>query len=284
MDFKGIISSKFNKEIVVLTSSPVGGGCINECVKLQTNIGIFFAKWNGAKRFPGMMEAEAKGLELLRSARAIRIPEVIRVGEEGGNQYLVLEWMESKGRNRDFWWKFGVGLAQLHKNTTSAFGLDHDNYIGSLPQRNRQHSSWEDFFIRERLEPMVRLARNDQRIGSSASKAFDRFFSKVGALFPKEPPALLHGDLWSGNFLETGGDPVLVDPAVYYGHREVDLAMTRLFGGFPPELYESYHREYQLENGWERRLDLYNLYPLMVHVNLFGGSYWNQAEAILKQF
>jgi len=150
---------------------------------------------------------------------------------------------------------------------------------------NHKHNSWTDFFREERLEKQVRLARNNDIIDKRVVSAFDNFYAKLDNVFPKEPPALLHGDLWAGNFMVNEvGAPVVIDPAVYYGNREMDLGMTTLFGGFDRQFYISYNNYFPLENGWEKRLDYCNLYPLMVHVNLFGGSYVSSVLSILKKF
>lgn len=283
-DLQTILSEKFGRPVSVESISSVGGGCINETAKVQTNIGWFFAKWNDAKRFPQLLEAERKGLELLKSASAIKVPEVISQKTIGTTQYLILEFVESTAMEKQFWSNFGKSLAKLHKHTSEKFGLDHDNYIGSLPQSNRQYNKWSDFFILERLEPQIKMARDEQRIGSSFIQKFSKLFSQIEKIFPVEAPSLIHGDLWSGNYMVGNkGEPVMIDPAVYYGHREMDLGMTKLFGGFTPEFYTVYNEEFPLEKDWQKRTDTCNLYPLMVHVNLFGGSYSSQVEGILRR-
>lgn len=282
---QSILSDTFRREISVSDISYTGGGCINETAKVITSEGIFFAKWNDAKRYPGMLETEAKGLQLLKEANEIKVPDVISHAIIVPAQYLILENIEGGSRERDFWDKFGQRLAKLHKHTSEKFGLDHDNYIGSLPQSNRQHSSWTEFFILERLEPQIKLARDKNKIDNRTIKQFDNLFIQLEKIFPSEKPALLHGDLWNGNYMAgSKGEPVIIDPAVYFGHREMDLGMTKLFGGFSSEFYEAYHREFPLENDWQSRTDICNLYPLMVHVNLFGGSYAMQVENILRRF
>jgi fructosamine-3-kinase len=196
-----------------------------------------------------------------------------------------MEWVEGGIKGQGFWADFGRGLALLHRHTRDHFGLERDNYIGSLVQHNTPASDWPSFFIHQRLEPQLKMARDRKRVEAGMAFRFERLFHQLDKLFPAEPPALIHGDLWSGNFLcDDQGCPVLIDPAVYYGHREMDLAMTKLFGGFDVALYTAYHAEWPLEKGWEERVDLCNLYPLMVHVNLFGGGYVAQVEGVLKRF
>jgi fructosamine-3-kinase len=264
---------------------PVGGGSINDAYRLDTAAGRFFVKVNSADRFPSMFEAEADGLRRLRDAKALRVPSVIATGEDHDDAYLLLEWIEEGAKTLAFWESFGRGLARLHAHTRERFGLDRDNYIGSLKQVNTPEPDWPGFFVHHRLEPQLKLARDRKRMEAGASFRFERLFAKLDRLFPKEAPALLHGDLWNGNFLcDTEGRPVLIDPAAYYGHREMDLAMTRLFGGLDPAAYDAYQAEWPLEAGWEERVDLCNLYPLLVHVNLFGGGYAAQVEAVLRRF
>ena len=279
------LTQHLGRAVDIEQADAVGGGSINDAWRLHTEEGPFFLKTNDADRFPSLFEAEADGLARLRKTDTLRVPEVIAFGEDHDTTFLLLEHIGTGARGADFWERFGTGLARLHRHTAKAFGLERDNYIGSLPQPNRQHATWPEFFVHERLEPQLKLARDRRRVEAGMAFRFERLFHQLDALFPTEPPALLHGDLWSGNFLcDKEGRPVLVDPAVHYGHREMDLAMTRLFGGFDAELYRAYHAEHPLEQHWEERVDLCNLYPLLVHVNLFGGGYVAQVEAILRSF
>lgn len=265
--------------------SPLSGGSINEAVKLKTNQGKFFLKWNDADRFPTMFEAEAKGLNLLRKTKEIYIPQVIKAGIVDSTSFLLLEFVEEIPRNQDFWRDFGKSLARLHQHSNTAFGLEHDNYIGSLPQSNQQHRQWTDFFISERLEPQIKMARDGKKINEMHGQRFNKLFQRIEQIFPKELPALLHGDLWNGNYMGSPeGKVCIYDPAVYFGHREMDLAMTKLFGGFEQEFYEGYEEEYPLEHDWDERVPICNLYPLMVHVNLFGDNYLRAVEETIKKF
>jgi len=289
MNWKSEIKKKLTEyagTVVMIDSfSSVGGGSINQTYKVSTNEGNFFVKKNSASQYPQMFEKEAQGLKILKEAKVIDIPKIIDTGESENHSFLILKFIRSGKKTNSFWDDFGMQLAGLHKHTENFFGLDHDNYIGSLHQHNNKHNTWSDFYREERLEKQVRLARNKGSIDKGTVSEFDRFYSKLDNIFPEEPPALLHGDLWGGNFMvNSNGEPVIIDPAVYYGHREMDLGMSQLFGGFDAQFYKSYNKSYPLENGWEERLDYCNLYPLMVHVNLFGGGYLQSVKAILKRF
>ncbi len=262
-----------------------GGGDINEAAILETNEGHYFVKWNNSTQYPKMFEKEALGLELLKKADEIMIPKPLYHAEIQGVGFLLMDAIESAKPSLNFWFNFGNQLAELHKHTNDSFGLESDNYIGSLIQQNTLTTDWTEFYVTQRLEPQLRMALDKGKANPSLSRRFDILFSKLDHLFPKEAPALLHGDLWSGNFMVSErGEAVIIDPAVYYGHREMDLAMTKLFGGFEEEFYAAYHNNRPLESGWQERTDLCNLYPLMVHVNLFGGSYLRQVMEILDRF
>lgn len=270
---------------VIQDFSFASGGCINQGGRIKTTSGNFFLKWNDEKKFPKMFEAESKGLKLLQQQNTIRIPKVIGVGERGSYQFLLLEFIEQKSRSKMYWKQLGDRLAALHQCTAVSFGLDHDNYIGSLKQFNSAHSTWINFFIEQRLNVQVKLAIDAGLSGSDWTKKFETLYAKLPSLLPEEKPSLLHGDLWSGNLItDEKGEPCLIDPAVYFGNREADLAMTSLFGGFDDEFYSSYAEVFPLQKGYEKRVDLYNLYPLLVHVNLFGGSYVHSVENILRAF
>lgn len=263
----------------------LAGGCINNGGRLRTAKGDFFLKWNDASRYPDMFETEAKGLKLLSQSDSICVPEVIQSGQAGTYQFLLLEYVNQGSKRDDYWDKLGVQLAALHRNTSMAFGLDHDNYIGSLRQSNRWHNSWADFFINERLQVQLKVAVDSALIDAPTMKKFHILFGILPSLMPEESPALLHGDLWNGNLMTNReGLPCLIDPAVYYGHREADLAMTQLFGGFNRKFLNRYHEVFPLVPGYLDRFDLYNLYPLLVHVNIFGTGYLQQVVSILRLY
>jgi protein-ribulosamine 3-kinase len=263
----------------------ISGGCINNGGKLETSMGSFFLKWNYKQKFPGMFQAEAKGLKILAKPGVIDIPEVITYGEADQWQFLTLEFVEHASKSDLYWKNLGEQLAALHKNSSPTFGLDHNNYVGSLEQKNTRHENWINFFIDERLEVQLKLAIELGNVGHDLTHKFQQFYKKLPDLLPTEKPALLHGDLWSGNLITNSkGEPCIIDPAVYYGHREAELAFTTLFGGFDTNFYVFYNENFPLIRGYKERFIIYNLYPLMVHVNLFGGGYLSQVVSILRRF
>ena len=273
------------KGVSVRSFTSASGGCINNGGKIIIGNSTYFLKWNDLNKYPGMFDAEAKGLSLLALSNSLKIPHVVFVGTAGHYQFLLLQHIEEGVRGGNYWEHFGSRLATLHKTSSATFGLDHDNYIGSLRQHNNESPTWVDFFITQRLMRQVEVAVNAGRLDTTTSKGFDRLFARLPSLLPEEAPSLLHGDLWSGNLMTTSdGDPCVIDPAVYFGHREVDLAMTQLFGGFDKRFFDVYNDTFPLLAGYEERLDVYNFYPLLVHVNLFGGGYASQVRSILYKF
>ncbi|MBE0640750.1 MAG: fructosamine kinase family protein [Bacteroidales bacterium] len=269
----------------IYAPSSLSGGSINQAYRLRTSAGDFFMKYNQAERFPLMFETEARGLQLIGNTRTISVPEVITSGIAGEYSYLLINYITSGKQLRDYWEDFALRLAQLHRNYGESFGLDHDNYIGSLPQHNKQLSDWPSFFAEQRLEVQVKRAFDEGNISRDTLRRFSNLYVRLASIFPEEPPCLVHGDLWSGNFItDPEGRACLIDPAVYYGHREMDIAMSKLFGGFHFNFYAAYAKAWPLEPGWQGRIDICNLYPLMVHVNLFGNSYLAPVERCLKAF
>ena len=266
----------------IINTHSVFGGDINQSAKLEFTSGkALFIKWN-LDSPEGMFEAEAKGLKLLKTAETgLVIPNVHFVDRA----YLLLDWIEEQGGLQQSAFNFGRELAKLHKTTDRSFGLDFDNYIGRLPQSNYRHSNWYDFFAIERIEPQVKMGVESGKLSRTLLRDVQVFYKKLGHIFPVEQPALLHGDLWSGNYMYTkSGKVSIYDPAVYFGHREMDLAMTRLFGGFSANFYNGYKEEFPLEPGFDSRVQVYNLYPILVHANFFGGTYCRQAEEIILRY
>jgi fructosamine-3-kinase len=263
----------------VVSRRPVSGGDINEAHALHLDDGrVVFAKTNRAAP-PAMFPAEARGLAWLGQAGALRVPQVLAVDPA----FLILEHLDSGRRRPDFDEALGRGLASLHRFGAPSFGLDHDNFIGRLPQSNQPAPTWAAFYRARRLQPQLQLASDaglaSPRLRRDGARLLEVLDERVG---PPEPPARLHGDLWGGNLLvDERGEPCLIDPAVHGGHRELDLAMMRLFGGFGPRVFDAYDEAWPLAPGHEERVPLYQLYFLLVHVNLFGGSYVASAEQAL---
>ena len=263
---------------------PVSGGSINASYQLLTDNGRYFLKVNSSTRFPTIFEAEKRGLKLLSHSK-FTVPEVITTAVIQSKQFILMQWIEGGEQNTNFWNIFGEYLAGLHLQTSSAFGLNHNNYIGSLPQKNDERKSWAEFYRDQRLIPQIKLAEQNNQLTRKMNLGFQSLFHRLGDIFPIEKPALLHGDLWSGNLMVTSkGSPCIFDPAVYYGHREMDLAMMALFGGFGSGWIDAYNNVYPLDNGWRERIEIGQLYPLMVHVNLFGGTYARSVESVLQKF
>ena len=277
------LSVLFDAEVRFKQFLNLTGGSINNAVCLKTTSGDFFLKYNAADRFPGMFECERKGLEFLKTKNVIGIPVVITSGTFENNSFLLQEMILPGKRAKNYSENLGSRLAQLHRFTSSTFGLDHNNYIGSLGQLNRNTISGCDFMIQYRLEPLTKRARQNQLLATHEVTLLEKLYPVLAGLLPEEIPSLLHGDLWSGNVITgSDGQAVLIDPAIYYGYRETDLAMMRLFGGFDEEVYHSYNEAFPLYPGWETRIGVFQLYPLLVHLNLFGRGYWSSINQILK--
>ena len=232
-----------------------------------------------------MFEKEKSGLQLLSSQKIIRVPTVIGTFIENDYQFLLLEWIDQGQRSDRFWAFFGEQLAALHSIPCSYAGLQEDNYMGALPQVNHPSPNWIDFFIRQRLEPQIKLAIDAKLLPSQHQKQFDGLCKELPGIFPMNNLCLLHGDLWSGNFLcDHSGMPVLIDPAVYYGHPSIDLGMTTLFGGFDPLFYESYNHQIPFPSNYRKQWEICNLYPLLIHLNLFGKGYLQSIISTIQYY
>ena len=269
----------------ITSHNPLQGGDINDVYLIKTTDDQFILKVNSAKQFPGMFEAEEKGLTELSIHSSMAVAKSTKVGALDDHAYLMLNYINKGQSTLEFWETFGHQLNRLHQATQSKFGYTSKNYIGSLPQYNSNCDTWAEFYTTQRLEPQLKLLVQKGHLKGSISK-FEKLYNKLENWFPVEPPALLHGDLWSGNFIiGENNKPWLIDPAVYYGHREMDIGMTLLFGGFNERFYEAYNFNYPLESDWSSRVPLTQLYPLMVHANLFeGGGYLKSVESILNNF
>ncbi len=258
----------------------LGGTPLNGTWRLDAGFDRFFVKINTAAGLP-MLEAEADGLRELARARAIRVPAPVAFGEAGGVAFLALEWLEFSGGGRDA--ALGAGLAQMQRTTAQAHGWHRDNTIGTTPQANARSDDWATFFRDRRIAPQLALAASKGH-GGRLQRDGERLLAAIPALLAGHAPApsLLHGDLWSGNAARlASGEPVIFDPAVHFGDREADLAMTELFGGFGTDFYAAYAEAWPLAPGYATRRTLYNLYHVLNHLNLFGCGYRAQAEAMI---
>jgi len=279
------LSIAIKQELRLKHVSSVSGGSINAAYCLHTTAGDYMMKRNSKSAFPGMSACESAGLAAIRKTKTIAVPQTILLDEFEDDSFLVLEWIETVGATPAAAKLLGQQLAAMHKHTANEFGFDANNYMGSLPQSNRSHTTWASFFINERLQPMVKIGVDKGLLQHSDEKNFERLYQLLPGLFSEEPPALLHGDLWSGNYLISANQkPYLIDPAVSYGHREFDIAMTTLFGGFNREFYEAYQNSFPLEKDWQQRINLWNLYPLLLHLNLFGSGYLIPIKSCLQQY
>ena len=271
----------------ILDSRSITGGCINDSKIILTKSGNkYFLKTN-IHNPADMFHKEANGLGELAKAKVIRIPEVIYCDSE----FILLEAIEQSNKRKDFSEDFGRRFAQLHKYTSKEYGFYEDNYIGSTPQINialsNEKNDWAKFYFNKRLEFQFRLAEKNGFINDEFRKSFSKLENKIESIIKPESEisSLLHGDLWGGNYLvDETGIVFLIDPAVYFGNREADLAMTKLFGGFDCKFYASYNEEYPLEAGYEYRENIYKLYHILNHLNLFGRSYFSQALSLMKYY
>jgi len=283
---KELITKQLNTTISSLEANSVGGGSINHTYRLTINHREkYFLKLNSATKFPGLFGKEKNGLEYLGLQNCILTPSVILHATVDKYQLLLLEWIETGIRQANFWKEFGRQLAQLHRVTNDQFGFAEDNYMGSLPQQNTLTKSWTEFFINHRLQPQIELAITENLLQKKHMTSFESVFKKLDSIFNTEKPSLLHGDLWSGNFMcNTQSSPVLIDPAVYFGHRSMDLAMTTLFSGFDKTFYDSYHEHFSFPDNFHEQWEICNLYPLLVHLNLFGSGYLHDITKIIKKY
>lgn len=275
------ITAATGSSFQIASSRPVGGGCINRAHVIEGNGQRYFVKTNRPE-FAGMFGAEAQGLAELASAKALRVPHPVAHGQADGEAFLVLEYLQLGGNGDAA--LLGRGLARLHRKTAESFGWQRDNSIGSTPQINTPTEDWIAFWRKHRLGFQLRLAAQNG-FGGKLQALGEKLLAQLEDFFPgyHPRPSLLHGDLWGGNAaFSISGEPVVFDPAVYYGDREADLAMTELFGGFGPAFYAAYWEAWPLDPGYATRKTLYNLYHILNHANLFGGSYARQAETMIQ--
>jgi protein-ribulosamine 3-kinase len=285
--FESILFLALGQDVQVIEAQFLAGGDINTAAQVFSSEGVFFVKWNELHQHvedrQDLFESEARGLDLLRKTEALRIPAVIGHGVQQGRAYLILEYLDTGKPGPNYWEELGQSLALQHSHTQPKFGLSFNNYIGSLPQSNTLTANGHTFFFEQRLLPQAGMALYKDLLPKSLYDKLLLLRDRLPSLLPTERPALLHGDLWTGNVLALEeGTPALIDPAVYYGFREAELAFTRLFGGFDERFYAAYDEAFPLEDGFNERIAIYNLYPLLVHLNLFGTGYLSGIERTLR--
>jgi fructosamine-3-kinase len=264
--------------------APVGGGCINSGYRVRGAGRSYFVKLNSAQR-AAMFEAELEGLAAIAATGTVRVPRPLCVGRDADHSWLVLEHLELARADGSAMATLGERLAALHRCSAARFGWHRDNTVGATPQRNQWCADWVEFWRERRLAFQLQLAADNGHRGALQERG-ERLLQHVQDFFARDRPApsLLHGDLWAGNAACIArGEPVVFDPACYYGDREADLAMTELFGGFAPEFHAAYRNAWPLPDAYALRRDLYNLYHVLNHLNLFGGGYGAQAECMIER-
>ena len=277
------VSSATGSTFQIQNKTSVGGGCINSAYRIDDNERSYFVKTNRAS-LVDMFEAEFAGLEEMQQSDSIRVPAPICVGADAAESFLVMEYLPLGGGGSGAMEQLGQNLAAMHRKTNTQYGWHRENTIGSTPQHNDQMDSWADFWRDHRLGFQLDLAARNG-YGGHLQRRGEALLEKVGDFFQDHQPtaSLLHGDLWSGNYSITeNGEPVIFDPATYYGDREADIAMTELFGGFPGRFYDAYNEAFALDPGYSVRKKLYNLYHILNHLNLFGGGYLGQSESMIE--
>lgn len=269
------VETLINEKVLNLKS--LSGGCIGKSYKIETSNNIYFVKKYSRR---GVSSAEALGLIEIEKSETIKVPRVIKYSEN----LIVLDFIEEGYKSKDFYTLLGKELASLHKKSQGEYGFSCNNFIGETPQLNDLNRNWISFYTENRLAFQINLAKEN---GYNLVTKFQKLKKLIPEILQDsiEEPSLIHGDLWGGNIMaDTDGNPVIFDPAVYYGHREAELAMTRLFGGFTKEFYDSYNGTYPLKERWQERENLYKLYHILNHLNLFGSSYYHQAVSIIDYY
>ncbi|NQU87044.1 MAG: fructosamine kinase family protein [Mariniphaga sp.] len=280
------LAEKLNLEIEIQSNSSLGGGCINHASKLVTSAGVFFLKWNNHCASDVFLR-EAESLKELRKEQNpyLKIPEVILYKKlDSTPGFLLLEYLEpSSGFDNDA--NMGRGLATIHLITSEKFGFSNDNYCGDTIQDNLWNINWIDFYGQQRLLHLVNLIKQERSLDSSSIKLYEKLYEKLPELIPEEStPALIHGDLWSGNYMLTSQGPALIDPASYYADREMEMGIMTMFGGFSQQFWSGYNEVYPLPNDWADRNKLYQLYHILNHYYIFGGGYGHQAISVARKY
>lgn len=281
------LSEKLGKKVIIESSETLGGGCINHASKLETNKGAFFLKWNSNCAHDIFLR-EAEGLQELKKAaqNKIAVPEVFAAKEVGDTPgFLVTEYLKpgySTGNDDEL---LGYGLATIHNYKNEKFGFYNNNYCGATLQNNQWKTNWAEFFRENRLRFLLDLIQKERPLSSNEISLFEKLLEKIQDLIPPDNfPVLIHGDLWSGNYIVTEKGPALIDPAAYYASNEMEMAIMTMFGGFSERFYNAYNEIKPLEKDWRSRNKLYQLYHVLNHYYLFGGGYRSQAVTIAKSY
>lgn len=294
-DIEHAISLATGGPVSIVNTAATGGGCISSANVVTLQDGQRFFVKSNRMASTSMFPVEALGLQNLRETNTIRIPGVVALGasessaeiDSAATSFLILDYIQPQRQPGDFSERLGRQLAELHRaGSSDQFGFPQDNFIGATPQPNTPNANWIEFWIQQRMEFQLKLAVSNG-FGDAISQVGTRFVERAPQLLEstEEPPSLIHGDLWSGNFFADGdGDPVLIDPAVYYAHRESEFGMTTLFGGLDRRFYDAYCETWPLSEGWEERVETYRLYHLLNHLNLFGRSYLSGCIEIMNKF
>ncbi|WP_372647607.1 fructosamine kinase family protein [Draconibacterium sp.] len=279
------LSEVFGETVNVMSSSVLSGGCINHASKIDTNCGSFFLKWNSYCE-SDIFTREAESLRELSKASdgTVSVPKVFYAKEiDETPAFLVMEYLEPGGSDQSV--RLGRGLARIHKYRHDKFGFYSDNYCGATTQNNNWGDSWVSFYRNRRLSFLITMIRESRGLDSSYLRLFEKLLDRLNLLIPNEEKAsLIHGDLWSGNYMLTTNGPALIDPAASYSHREMEFGIVSMFGGFSSRFFDAYNEEFPLDSGWRERNQLYQLYHVLNHYYLFGGAYLQQAVAIAKRY
>lgn len=280
-----LLQNHYDEWIKITDSNLIEEKSYYQSFRLETNKEIFFLKFNEAGQYLGMFEKESSEFELIKSTNTFYVPEIIATGKAGEYAFIIMEFTEEGRRKNDFWVDFAKKLSRMHQYTDKNFSLDHDNYINSLQQYNNFHDNWYDFFILERLEPQLQIARNKGHLNKGHVHQFKNLYKQLINIIPEEKPTLVHGNLSNKTYMiNCSGEPALFQPSTAYNHREVDIAMSKLFTTFDQNFYDNYNLMMPMESGWEERLPIYNLYPLLIYVNLYGMRYLSRLERIINDF